>query len=143
MKLLNFSRLGRRPTHRIAQAVRDGVGITERSWPLPGRTEGGSTELVAQIIAWAHETMGTMRRPYGIDHVAFALACRDRGGRVVCSSALGVMRPSVFYTSEGEERIAAFIADVRFASPGDDAEIVGALLSLGDVAYELGMNRAA
>lgn len=123
--------------------MRAGVGVTECTWDLPGRTEPATGHLVPEIVEWVRETMSGMRRPYGIDHVAFALACRDHSGKIVCSSALGVMRPAMFYTDEGEEKVASFLADVRFASPGDGAEIVGALLSLGDVAYELGIGKAA
>lgn len=141
MKLLQ--RFNRPTTVRLAEAVRSGVGVTECTWDLPGRMEPATAQLVPEIVDWVRETMSGMRRPYGIDHVAFALACRDRSGRIVCSSALGVMRPAVFYTDEGEDHVASFLSDVRFASPGDGAEIVGALLSLGDVAYELGIGQAA
>jgi hypothetical protein len=126
-------------TRRLTQAVRDGVGVREQTWELAAPRDGGTAALVAEIVEWARESMAGMRRPYGIDHVAVALACRDARGRVVCSSALGVMRPTVFYTDEGSERVAAFLADVRFANPGEGAQVVGALLSLGDVAYEIGL----
>lgn len=141
MKLLPFFQ--RDNSQRLTDAVRKGVGVQENSWQLPDRSEASSVDLVEDIVLWIRDSMGSMRRPYGIDHVALALACRDKTGRVVCSNSLGVMKPSDFYTPEGTERIEAFLHDVRFAKPGDGAKIVGALLSLGDVAYELGLPKAA
>jgi hypothetical protein len=110
---------------------------------MPALAATGTSPVIEDILAWVRDVMGDMRRPYGIDHVALALACRDNNGRVVCSNSLGVLKPSAFYTDEGAARLEAFLDDVRFADPGDDAQIVAALLSLGDVAYELGLPRAA
>lgn len=141
MKLLPFFQ--RDNSQRLTDAVRKGVGVQENSWQLPGRGGIPSNGLADEIVLWIRDSMGSMRRPYGIDHVALALACRDRTGRVVCSNSLGVMKPSDFYSDAGTERIEAFLDDVRFAEPGEDAKIVGALLSLGDVAYELGLPQAA
>lgn len=141
MKLLPFFQ--RDNAQRLTDAVRRGVGVQENAWPLPSNRAHGYSPLVDDIVLWVRSLMAEMRRPYGIDHVALALACRDKTGRVVCSNSLGVMKPSDFYGVEGPARIEAFLDDVRFASPGQDARIVGALLSLGDVAYELGSPQAA
>lgn len=141
MKLLPFFQ--RDNSQRLTDAVRKGVGVQEHSWHLPGQGGIPATELAGEIVLWIRDSMGSMRRPYGIDHVALALACRDRTGRVVCSNSLGVMKPADFYSEDGLDRIEAFLDDVRFAAPGQDAKIVGALLSLGDVAYELGLPKAA
>lgn len=141
MKLLPFFQ--RDNSQRLTDAVRKGVGVQENSWHLPGQGGIPATELADEIVLWIRDSMGSMRRPYGIDHVALALACRDSTGRVVCSNSLGVMKPADFYSEDGLDRIEAFLDDVRFAEPGQDAKIVGALLSLGDVAYELGLPKAA
>lgn len=81
--------------------------------------------------------MSGMRRPYGIDHVALALAARDNSGKVVCSNSLGVLRPGSFYAEEGAEQVRAFLGDASRVMAGRPGEMVGALLSLGDIAFEL------
>jgi hypothetical protein len=137
--------LRRTTTHRrVENLIRQGVGVREASWEMPA---AGNTEAVASlaelIASWARDAMGGMRRPYGIDHVAVALACRDAAGAVLCSSSLGVVRPLSFYNSEGAGQIAGFLRDVEFVRGGGDVTISGALLSLGDLAFELDQARAA
>lgn len=130
--------------HQIERLIRDGVGVREAAWPVPGHAGAPAPEaLVGPIVQWVRESMAAMRRPYGIDHVALALACRDGDGRVVCSNSFGVVQPATFYQDDGPERVAAFIGDLSAVPPGSRREIVGALLSLGDIAYELGVPRAA
>ncbi len=133
----------RSTTRRLTEAVHEGVGLREHAWPLPQRLESGATGMASEIVAWVREVMGNMRRPYGIDQVALALACRDAEGRVVCSNSLGILRPATFYTDEGQALVEAFLEDARIAEPGEGAKVVGALLSLGDVAYELGVTPRA
>lgn len=131
-----------RRLRRLTEAVRNGVGVRECEWRFAGPLPPTSS-ITHEIVEWVRETMSAMRRPNGIDHVALALACRDRDGRVVHSNSLGVVRPSAFYGIEGIDRIEGFVADVRVANPGEGSTIIGALLSLGDVAYELSNRRAA
>lgn len=128
---------------RIERLIRDGVGVREAAWRLPGDGSDGGEALVGPILAWVRDSMAAMRRPYGIDQVALALACRDPGGRVVCSNSFGVVHPSVFYETEGEDRIASFFGDLGGLPSASRHEVVGALLSLGDIAYELRLPRAA
>lgn len=131
------------PHRRVEQLIRRGVGIHEASWALPAPAEVAPAELVEEIVSWVRRSMGEMRRPYGIDHVAFALACRDSSGTVLCSNSLGVIRPEVFYSAAGAGRVAAFFDDVRAVRDRNPDEVVGALLSLGDLAYEIDSSRAA
>ncbi len=132
------------PHRRVEQLIRRGVGIHEASWALPEtQDEEAPGELVLEIVSWVRRSMGEMRRPYGIDHVAFALACRDSSGTVLCSNSLGVIRPELFYTEEGNQRVAAFFRDVHAVRERSPGEVVGALLSLGDLAYEMESARAA
>lgn len=135
----------RRPTphRRVEQLIRRGVGIHEASWALPAESGCAPHELVEEIVGWVRRSMGEMRRPYGIDQVAFALACRDSSGTVLCSNSLGVIRPEAFYGPTGTDRITAFFADVQAVRDRNPDEVVGALLSLGDLAYEIDSSRAA
>jgi hypothetical protein len=129
---------------QLSQLIRNGVGINEQTWSAPDlENDGERVAFAERVSAWICEVMGGMRRPYGIDHVAVALACRDSRGKIVCSNALGVMRPMAFYTPEGQDRIAAFLDDVRSVPAGERHEIVGALLSLGDVAFQMQLQKAA
>lgn len=131
------------PHRRVEQLIRRGVGIHEASWVLPEASESAPAELVEEIIGWVRRSMGEMRRPHGIDQVALVLACRDRSGTILCSNSLGVIRPKVFYSAAAAERVAAFFDDVRAVRDRNPAEVVGALLCLGDLAYEIDTTRAA
>ena len=136
---------GKLSTHRrVQRLIRDGVGVRQSSWQLAPGADSASTEsLVDAVLAWVRQSMGEMRRPYGIDHVALALACRDSSGRVVCTTSLGVVRPASFYAEDSARGIRGFLEDAGpfAATPG--AEMVGALLSLGDIAYTLNGGGAA
>ena len=134
---------GPSPHRRVQQLIRRGVGIHEASWAWPAASESAAPDLVEEIIGWVRRSMGEMRRPYGIDQVAFALACRDSSGTVLCSNSLGVIRPEVFYSAAGADRVAAFFEDVRAVRDRNPNEVVGALLSLGDLAYEIDSARVA
>lgn len=129
---------------RIAEAVRRGVGVTEFTWDAPAAGDSHARHRVAEtILASIREAMAAMRRPYGISQVAVALACRDHEGRVVCSNTLGVLKPESFYSEGGASRIAAFLDDVESVPAERRARIDGALLSLGDLAFELSLRPAA
>ncbi len=125
------------PHRKVEKLIRDGVGIHEASWRLEGEHAQETEALVGDVVAWVRESMGHMRRPYGIDHIALALAARDGSGRVVCTNSLGVLRPQSFYGDAGPEHVRAFLGDAARAMDGGSGEMVGALLSLGDIAYEL------
>src|SRR5262249_31922088 len=127
---------------KVEGLIRDGVGLTECRWPAP-RTEEEAAGLTREITRWVRDSMASMRRPYGINHVALAFACRDSAGSVVCSNALGVSTSEVYWTPEGESRISGFLGDVEFVPVSRRGEIIGALLSLGDLAFALHAPKAA
>jgi hypothetical protein len=131
-------------TRRVERLIRDGVGVREAVWQVEGLGEAeADVQLAAEMVSWVRRQMGEMRRPYGIDHVALALACRDASGTVVCSNSLGVVRPESFYSEAGQRSVEGFLADARRAAGEGPLELVGALLSLGDIAFELNLGRAA
>ncbi len=137
-----FSRLP--VQRRIERLIRQGVGVREARWDLELPPSPDDARNVAEsIVAWVRLSMGNMRRPYGIDHVALALAARDSRGRVACSTSLGVLRPLSFYGEGPAAEVAAFLGDVARACPAGQVELVGALLSLGDIAFELHGREAA
>ncbi|MEJ5221433.1 MAG: hypothetical protein WHT63_05440 [Tepidiforma sp.] len=127
---------------RVEELIRGGVGVSERAWRAsPGRDAAG---LAAEVAAWAREEMAGMRRPFGVDQVALALAWRDGRGRVFCSASLGVMRPGAFYDGTAEQRLAEAFAGALGLAEGREAEVLAALVRLGDLAFELqGAARAA
>lgn len=122
---------------RVERLIRDGVGVREASWRLESHPAQHTDAIVDDVVRWVRDSMGKMRRPYGIDHVALALAARDDSGKVVCSSSLGVLRPNSFYAEEGADQVRAFIGDASRVMAGRSGEMVGALLSLGDIAFAL------
>ena len=129
---------GKLSTHRkVERLIRDGVGVHEACWRLEGGRSEANEALVEDVIEWVRASMGEMRRPYGIDHVALALAARDESGKVFCTNSLGVLRPQSFYGDAGPEHVRAFLGDAARAMDGQGGEMIGALLSLGDIAYEL------
>lgn len=129
---------GRFSTHRkVERLIRDGVGVREACWRLESDHSQNCDALVEDVVDWVRTAMGDMRRPYGIDHIALALAARDDSGRVICSNSLGVLRPASFYANEGAEQVRAFLGDAGRVLAGGSGEMIGALLSLGDIAYEL------
>lgn len=131
--------LRRQQTQRKVEAlIRQGVGVREASWPMPARGDEPAREaLASELLAWIRRAMGEMRRPYGINQVALALAGRDAAGRVLCANSLGVVRPRNFYTGEGADGIGAFLDDLDVVRGDGEVHIAAALLSLGDLAFEL------
>lgn len=112
----------------------------EGRWPIAGSPGGHARqELVDAIVAWVREAMSGMRRPNGVDHVMLALGCRDAEGRVLCSNTFGIARPAAFYSGEGTEWVAAFLDDVEAVPAARRHEIVAALISVGDLVYQLGV----
>lgn len=129
---------------RVEALIREGIGVREQSWELHAAdADGDSRALLGPVVAWVRESMADMRRPYGIDHVALALACRDDEGHVLLSNSFGVTRPAIFWGPEGEDRVAAFLDDVEESGASGAHEVVGALLRLGDIAFELSARKAA
>ncbi len=122
---------------KVTRLIREGVGVRERSWSFDDLDSGRRHDLATEVLSWVRGAMGTMRRPYGVDHVALALACRGADGRMLCSNALGVNRPEHFYEDGVEDRILAFFHDAVAAGSEGAGEIIAALLCLGDIAYAM------
>jgi hypothetical protein len=125
-----------RAKREIERLIRQGVGVHERSFVwLAGDTM--RTALTNAALSWMREEAGAMRRPYGIDQMVVAMGCRNTRGELICTNSFGVIRPSAFYDEQGEGKLQAFLDDAEIARGAGGAEIVIAMLSLGDVAYAL------
>ncbi|GBD24280.1 hypothetical protein HRbin29_01958 [bacterium HR29] len=104
--------------------------MREASWALP--EPGAEGAFVEEVRAWMAECGAGMRRPYGVDHVALALSCRDQDGRARCSTALGIRPLGEYLGPRGERELLGFIRDARLASPeGGTVKVV--FLSMGDL----------
>ena len=131
-------------THdRVQTLIRQGVGVHETTWSLSDDDRAGDSEPSSSRSSTGARIDVPHAPPDGIDHVALALACRDGSGNVLSSSSLGVIRPASFYGEEGRNRIAGFLQDVRFVGERAPTQVAGALLSLGDLAFELNLAHAA
>ena len=128
---------------RVERLIRDGVGVREAAWELAPSDNEARERVARSIVTWVQNIMGEMRRPYGIDQVVLALAARDGAGRVLCTNSMGVVRPASFYEEAGSERIVAFLDDADAARGARSVRISAALLSLGDLAFELNLAKAA
>ncbi len=129
--------LRNRSTRRqVEQLIRAGVGVQEAAWPFES-AGGENFELAAAIEGWVREALGRIRRPNGIDRVALAFVCRDDAGEVACSNATGLVSPATFYSPAGMSAITGFLADAGAVPARRRKEVVCALVSLGDLVYEL------
>ncbi|HEY5475284.1 MAG TPA: hypothetical protein VIK11_01100 [Tepidiformaceae bacterium] len=127
---------------RVEQLIRAGCGVQEAAWTFES-AEGDDGTLATAIEGWVREALGRTRRPNGINRVALALACRDRAGQVTCSNVTGLVSPATFYSGEGLAAISGFLADARAVPMAGRAEVICALVSLGDLVYQLDSARAA
>ncbi len=135
--------LRNRSTRRqVEQLIRAGVGVQEAAWPFESPV-GENVELAAAIEGWVREALGRIRRPNGVDRVALAFACRDEAGQVGCSNATGLVSPALFYSPDGMAAITGFLTDASAVPAARRKEVVCALVSLGDLVYELDGARAA
>lgn len=134
----------RNSSNRIRDLIRRGVGLRERSWTTPDlATSNARDQLAADVLAFVRESMASMRRPHGIDHVALALSVQDEHGRVLCSTSLGVVRPLDFYRDKGATGIRAFVDDAASVAGQGPVEVTVALVCLGDIAFALAETPAA
>jgi len=133
------SRITRR---RVEQLIRAGVGVQEAAWPFES-ADVPDGALAAAIERWVREALGRIRRPNGVDKVALALACRNDAGQVTCSNATGLVSPAMFYSADGLAAINDFLGDAGSVAEGQRTEVVCALVSLGDLVYELDNPRTA
>lgn len=101
-------------------------------------------QLVEDVVEWCRDRIASIRRPYGIDQLALALACATPGGDPLASKTFGVFRPVDFYSDEGiGDRVEAFLREVpveelnaQLEAGASGIRFAAALFSWGDVARE-------
>jgi hypothetical protein len=131
---------------RIEESIRAGTGLSKADWTLNG-PEVASVDidqLVLDVDEWCRERIASIRRPYGIDQLALALACATPGGDPLASKTFGVFRPVEFYSEDGiAERMETFLREVpldrlnaELTAGASGIRFAAALFSWGDVARE-------
>src|SRR5258708_1760216 len=90
-----------RAKREIERLIRQGVGVHERSfvWLAGDATRAA---LADAAMSWMRSEAGRMRRPYGVDQMVVAMACRNGRGQLICTNSFGVIRPTAFYDDEGK-----------------------------------------
>lgn len=131
---------------RIEDSIRSGTGLSKADWTLPAPTiePAEIDQLVEDVADWCRERIASIRRPYGIDQLALALACATPGGDPLASKTFGVFRPVDFYSEDGVgDRVEAFLRAVpvddlnaQLEAGATGIRFAAALFSWGDVARE-------
>jgi hypothetical protein len=123
----------RRIVREMAEARREGRGIYLQEWKI-GEEEGQET-FADEILNWCRTTMGTCRRPFGIDHFDVSIAFSS-GGVGVQSLQYAKLRPSELYGDSSliNEIYSAIAGSITDAGSGV-VHIAAAMFSWGDAAH--------
>lgn len=131
---------------RIEDSIRSGTGLSKADWVLDGPSIAPAAvdQLVEDVTEWCQERIASIRRPYGIDQLALALACATPGGDPLASKTFGVFRPIDFYSEDGiGDRVGTFLREVpvdqlnaELDAGASGIRFAAALFSWGDVARE-------
>jgi hypothetical protein len=126
---------------KVRQAISAGVGVYNGSWDLPDWRSKQGELLSDQVLAWCHESLARMRKPYGLDYVTLVLAVVGPENQEVATLGFGVLRPQDFY---GEGDVSIRLRDVlgRWSSEGvltapQSLKLSAVLFSWGDLTREL------
>ncbi len=140
MRLPRFPFRRRSIEQEIEACIRAGTGLRQEQWLW---TEGpiGSDDLASfsdAIVEWCVRTMGSLRRPYGIDQVALSVACAHPGRPPLASVTFGVFRPLDFYHDDGpRQQLESFVRGLdprKLNAPPDPIRFAAALFSWGEIA---------
>jgi hypothetical protein len=127
---------------RVEASLQRGTGLHRGEWLLAAEDIDAQTaaRVSDDILEWCRERMSAMRRPYGIDQMALAVACAEPGSVPLASQTFGVFRPADFYREDGvAERVSAFVSGIDLSSAAgfeQGLRFAAALFSWGDVARE-------
>jgi hypothetical protein len=64
-------------SRRLEDSIRSGTGLSKADWTLDGPTieVARMVGLVGEVQEWCQERIASICRPYGIDQLAFVVAC--------------------------------------------------------------------
>jgi hypothetical protein len=121
-------------------ARREGRGLYLRDWQLSANRLGSSEadRLAGEIVDWCRTTIGSCRRPWGIDHFDLTLAVSAPGVTPAQTSSFRELRPLDLYA---DTRLAQQLIDcLRSRVAAGEAleseiQVAGALFSWGDAAH--------
>lgn len=126
---------------KVREAIEAGIGLYHSHWGLGNDGDAGLTPEKAShaILNWCRETMGQMRRPYGLDYVTFAVAILGPQNEEIARASFGVLRPSDFYNDGPapmrlEEMIDQWRSQACFRSA---SSLSAVMFSWGDITREL------
>jgi hypothetical protein len=126
---------------KVREAVEAGIGLYHSHWGLESEENAGLVpEKAGQVILdWCRETMGQMRRPYGLDYVTFAIAILGPQNEEIARASFGVLRPSDFYDDgPAPMRLEAALDAWRSgACFGPATSLSAVMFSWGDITREL------
>jgi len=130
----------RRQAQRIARSMslarRSGRGVYQREWTVaPGADPLALDSMIESIIDWCRETLGLVRRPWGIDgfDLAVAVAGDDGAPR---SLSLRQLRPIDLYQEQTVARLRELFATHDALQMPGVRRIAVAMFSWGDAAHE-------
>lgn len=126
---------------KVREAIEAGIGLYHSHWGLENDGDGGlSPEEASRVILnWCCETMGQMRRPYGLDYVTFALALLGPQNEEIARASFGVLRPSDFYNDGPAPMRLEDVVD-QWRSQGcfrSASSLSAVIFSWGDITREL------
>jgi len=126
---------------KVREAIESGIGLYHSHWGLGDGGDAGLSpeEASPAILSWCRETMGQMRRPYGLDYVTFAVAIMGPESEEIARASFGVLRPGDFYEDgPAGMRLEAVMDQWRSQECFDSASSLSAVVfSWGDITREL------
>jgi hypothetical protein len=114
------------------RARRSGRHSYQGVWHFGGDVE--AYHSIETILAWGRETLGSCRRPFGIDYFDLEVSV-SQSGRRLASFSLSRLRPLALYASEVGDGISTLLE--RAGSPDSDSrlQVSAVIFSWGDAAH--------
>ncbi len=125
----------RQTARRVLLERRRGTGLHTTEWHLvPEDSPVEGQRLLDVVVTWCRQTVGSSRRPWGIDRFDLALAYRHSGEQAVRSLRLPKLSPKDLYADTIANQLARFLHSHVSESRGG-IHIAAAIFSWGDAAH--------